>query len=51
MEKRARNLILVTGPSRLGKSEWAEHLAKAIAMERKRSRNYFEPTGFGIDED
>jgi hypothetical protein len=20
------------------------------AMERKRSRNYFEPTGFGIDE-
>ncbi len=49
MENSVGNLILVTGPSRSGKSEWAEHLAEAIAMERKRSRNYFEPTDFGID--
>ncbi len=27
MAKFARNLILVTGPARSGKSEWAEHLA------------------------
>ena len=35
MENSARNLILVTGPSRSGKSEWAEHLAEAIAQHKK----------------
>jgi len=49
MEKRARNLILVTAPSRSGKSEWAEHLAEAIAMEKNKSRHYSEPAGFVID--
>ena len=34
MENSARNLILVTGPSRSGKSEWAEHLAEAIAQQK-----------------
>jgi adenosylcobinamide kinase/adenosylcobinamide-phosphate guanylyltransferase len=40
MEKRARNLILVTGPSRSGKSEWAEHLAEAIAQQKQLSVVY-----------
>ena len=40
MEKRARNLILVTGPSRSGKSEWAEHLAEAIAQQKALSVVY-----------
>jgi adenosylcobinamide kinase/adenosylcobinamide-phosphate guanylyltransferase len=34
MENSVRNLILVTGPSRSGKSEWAEHLAEAIAQQK-----------------
>jgi adenosylcobinamide kinase/adenosylcobinamide-phosphate guanylyltransferase len=40
MEKRARNLILVTGPSRSGKSEWAEYLAEAIAQQKALSVVY-----------
>jgi adenosylcobinamide kinase/adenosylcobinamide-phosphate guanylyltransferase len=40
MEKPARNLILVTGPSRSGKSEWAEHLAEAIAQQKQLSVVY-----------
>jgi adenosylcobinamide kinase/adenosylcobinamide-phosphate guanylyltransferase len=40
MENSARNLILVTGPSRSGKSEWAEHLAEAIAQEKQLSVVY-----------
>ena len=34
MENSVGNLILVTGPSRSGKSEWAEHLAEAIAQQK-----------------
>ena len=40
MENSARNLILVTGPSRSGKSEWAEHLAEAIAQQKQLSVVY-----------
>ena len=40
MENSARNLILVTGPSRSGKSEWAEHLAEAIARQKTLSVVY-----------
>jgi len=40
MENSARNLILVTGPSRSGKSEWAEHLAEAIAQRKTLSVVY-----------
>jgi len=40
MENSARNLILVTGPSRSGKSEWAEHLAEAIAQQKTLSVVY-----------
>lgn len=40
MEKLARNLILVTGPSRSGKSEWAEQLAEDIAQQKTLSVIY-----------
>ena len=40
MENLARNLILVTGPSRSGKSEWAEHLTEAIAQQKQLSVVY-----------
>ena len=40
MENSVRNLILVTGPSRSGKSEWAEHLAEAIAQQKALSVVY-----------
>jgi adenosylcobinamide kinase/adenosylcobinamide-phosphate guanylyltransferase len=40
MENSVRNLILVTGPSRSGKSEWAEHLAEAIAQQKALSVAY-----------
>lgn len=40
MDKSGQNLILVTGPSRSGKSEWAEHLAEAIAQQKQLSVVY-----------
>ena len=40
MDNLARNLILVTGPSRSGKSEWAEHLVEAIAQQKQLSVVY-----------
>lgn len=40
MENSVGNLILVTGPSRSGKSEWAEHLAEAIARQKTLSVVY-----------
>jgi adenosylcobinamide kinase/adenosylcobinamide-phosphate guanylyltransferase len=40
MENSVGNLILVTGPSRSGKSEWAEYLAEAIARQKTLSVVY-----------
>jgi adenosylcobinamide kinase/adenosylcobinamide-phosphate guanylyltransferase len=40
MENSVGNLILVTGPSRSGKSEWAEYLAEAIAQQKTLSVVY-----------